>query len=79
MVPDPALIYAFAPGVTKPRLTTTGQVSGMGTNVGPDLRAKLAPQFIEHLARIHTFDHRAHDFESMATPEVGTTRGTECS
>lgn len=76
--PEPALIYAFAEGVTKPRLTSTGQVSGMGTNFGPELRQKLAPQFLDHLARIHTFDYRRHSFESMSVPELGTTQGAEC-
>lgn len=69
--PEPALIYEFAEGVTKPTAATTGQVSGMGTNFGPELRKKLAPQFLDQLARIHTFDHAAHDFESMNVPEVG--------
>lgn len=75
--PEPALVYEFAEGVTKPVTTTTGQVSGMGTNFGPRLREILADQFMDHLARIHTFDHRAHRFESMAAPEVGTTQNAE--
>lgn len=75
--PEPALIYEFADGVTKPSTTSTGQVSGMGTNFGPRLRETLADQFMEHLARIHTFDHRAHRFESMAAPEVGTKQSAE--
>lgn len=75
--PEPALIYGFAEGVTKPRQTTTGQVSGMGTNFGPRLREPLARQFLDHLVRIHSFDHAAHHFESMAVPRVGSTEGTE--
>jgi len=72
--PEPALIYGFVDGVTKPRRTTTGQVSGMGTNFGPDLRARLAPQFLEHLAAIHTLDASKATFTSMEQPEVGTTQ-----
>lgn len=75
--PEPALIYEFAEGVTKPTATTTGMVSGLGTNFGPQLREKLAPQFMDHLARIHTFDYRAHRFESMTAPAVGTTQNAE--
>jgi len=75
--PEPALVYEFAEGVTKPTMTTTGQVSGMGTNFGPELRAKLAPQFMDCLAKIHTFDYAAHDFESMSTPSLGTTQNAQ--
>lgn len=75
--PEPALIYAYAEGVTKPRQTSTGQVSGMGTNFGPRLRETLATQFLDHLVRIHTFDHAAHNFESMAVPRLGSTEGAE--
>ncbi len=71
---EPALIYEFAEGVTKPVTTTTGMVSGLGTNFGPELREKLAPQFMAHLARIHSFDFRAHAFESMTAPAVGSTQ-----
>lgn len=75
--PEPALIYEFAEGVTKPSATSTGQVSGLGTNFGPRLREVLADQFMDHLARIHTFDYRAHDFESMVAPAIGTTQSAE--
>ncbi|HHW32913.1 MAG TPA: phosphotransferase family protein [Paracoccus solventivorans] len=72
--PQPALIYAFAPGVTKSPTTQTGQVSGLGTNFGPDLRAKLAPQFMAHLAAIHHFDFSARSFATMDMPQAGTTQ-----
>jgi aminoglycoside phosphotransferase (APT) family kinase protein len=72
--PEPALIYEFAEGVTKPTSTATGQVSGMGTNFGPQLREKLADQFMRQLASIHTFDFAAHQFESLVAPAVGTTQ-----
>lgn len=75
--PEPALIYEFAEGVSKPTATTTGQVSGIGTNFGPRLREKLAPQFIDHLARIHTLNYRSHSFESLSEPPLGTTQSAE--
>jgi aminoglycoside phosphotransferase (APT) family kinase protein len=70
--PEPALIYAFASGTTKPR-AAAGKVAGIGTNFGPELREKLKPQFIEHLARIHTFDIGGAAFESFDRPAAGTT------
>lgn len=71
--PEPALIYDFVPGVTKPSTTTTGQVSGLGTNFGPELRQLLAPQFMAHLAAIHTFDVAGAEFTSMDLPDLGST------
>lgn len=75
--PEPALIYAFADGVTKPRSTTTGRISGLGTNFGPEFRAKLAPQYLEHLAKIHTIDVAGRKFASLDVPAVGTTQAAE--
>ncbi|MCB1389027.1 MAG: phosphotransferase family protein [Rhodobacteraceae bacterium] len=75
--PEPALIYAFVDGVTKRRAGTTGKVSGLGTNFGPELRARLAPQFVEHLARIHSSDVASRRFESMIAPSLGTTQSAE--
>ena len=54
--PEPALIYAFVDGVTKPRTTESGKISGLGTQFGADYRAKLAPQYLQHLATLHTMD-----------------------
>ncbi len=72
--PEPALIYAFADGVTKPSNTSTGRISGLGTNFGPELRKLLAPQFMKYLALIHTFDHESIQATSLDRPEVGTTQ-----
>ena len=69
--PEPALVYSFVDGVTKPRSAVTGKVSGLGTVFGPDLRAKLAPQFMSQLAKIHTFDPGTADFASMDRPRPG--------
>lgn len=71
--PEPALIYAFAEGISKPRATRSGAVSGLGTQFGPELRAALAPQFVEHLATIHSHDVSAGTFATMEPPGVGTT------
>lgn len=73
--PEPALIYAYVPGVTKPKQTETGKVSGLGTVFGARLRKLLAPQFMKHLAAIHTLDVSGRNFETMDVPEVGSTQG----
>lgn len=51
-LPYPALVYGFSPGVTKPSQSVSN-VTGLGTNLGPDLRGRLAPQFMKQLAAIH--------------------------
>ena len=71
--PEPALIYAFAHGVTKPKLVKNDQISGTGTNFGPELRKRLAPQFVKHLAAIHTFDTRGCDLSAFDMPSLGST------
>lgn len=71
--PQPALIYEFVRGVTKPSTATTGEVSGLGTNFGDLLRANLAPQFMDHLAALHTFDHAQAEFTTMQRPRSGST------
>ena len=73
--PEPVLIYAFVDGVTKPSKTLSGEVSGLGTNFGPDLRRTLAPQYLEHLAAIHTFDYTRATFTTLDVPEAGTPQG----
>lgn len=75
--PEPALIYAFADGVTKPKTTSSGAVSGLGIHFGPELRAALGPQFVEHLALIHAFPIGQARFTTMEAPSPGTTEAAE--
>jgi aminoglycoside phosphotransferase (APT) family kinase protein len=75
--PEPALIYAFADGVTKPKTTSSGAVSGLGIHFGPKLRGTLGPQFVEHLARIHAFPVAEGRFTTMEPPSTGTTQAAE--
>jgi aminoglycoside phosphotransferase (APT) family kinase protein len=70
-LPYPALVYGFAEGVTKPSNSSSG-VSGLGTHLPPELRAQLAPQFVEHLARIHTRDIRSAGLSAFDIPLPGT-------
>jgi aminoglycoside phosphotransferase (APT) family kinase protein len=75
--PEPALIYAFAEGVTKPSTTASGAVSGLGIRFGPELRAKLGPQFVEHLAKVHSFPIESAGFTTMESPSIGTTKAAK--
>ena len=51
-LPYPAMVCGFVTGTAKPS-GDPGKVTGLGQNYGPQLRAKLAPQFIDLLAGIH--------------------------
>jgi aminoglycoside phosphotransferase (APT) family kinase protein len=52
-LPYPGLVYGFVDGRTKPSARPSQQVTGIGTNFGPELRPVLARQFVDHLAAIH--------------------------
>jgi hypothetical protein len=69
-LPYPALVTGFVPGVTKPTASTSG-VSGLGTTLGPELRATLGKQFVECLAAIHTHDVNDPVLEAL-TPRSPT-------
>lgn len=70
--PRPALIYAFADGVTKPTGTSSGKVSGIGTEFDEELRRGLGHQFVRQLAALHTLDVGAASFSTLQTPRVGS-------
>lgn len=74
-LPYPGLVYGFATGVAKPS-QDNDRVSGVGSVLSAGLRARLAPQFVEHLARIHTVDFSAADLSAFDRPSPGT---TECA
>ena len=70
-LPYPGLIYGLVDGVTKPSAGVGGEVSGMGTNYGPRLRKLLAPQFVGHLATIHTRDWHSAELDAFEVPAPG--------
>jgi aminoglycoside phosphotransferase (APT) family kinase protein len=71
-LPYPALIYAFSSGTAKPSYDA-GKVSGLGQNYGHHLREKLAPQFVDLLAKLHTIDiEHIKGLEHFARAEVGS-------
>ncbi len=72
-LPYPALIYAQIEGVAKPTNIQSKQVTGIGINFGPELRDKIAPQFVEHLARLHSLEIKSADTpSSFEFPEIGS-------
>ncbi|NKY64533.1 phosphotransferase family protein [Gordonia rubripertincta] len=75
--PEPALVYDFAVGVTKPTQSSTGTVSGLGTMFGPRLRATLGTQFVEQLAALHSLDVDALNLPSFDRPAPGTSQAAE--
>ena len=66
-LPYPGLIYGFANGVAKPS-GDSAKVTGLGQNYGPELRAKLVPQFIGMLATLHQIP--ASQFAALPSFEV---------
>lgn len=69
-LPYPAIVYGFAKGVTKPSLSSGG-VSGVGTYMPPEIRASLGEDFVQHLARIHSYDWRKADLSAYDAPANG--------
>ncbi len=68
---QPGLITRFVPGVTKPSDVDAHGVSGMGSRFDA-WAPKLAPQYIDCMARIHAFDWRSKDLSYFRAPQPGT-------
>src|SRR3546814_20976381 len=60
----------FRSGVTKPSDSNGVKVSGLGTWLGPDLRAKLRDQFLDHLVTIHAYDWRTRPLPGFEVPDA---------
>jgi aminoglycoside phosphotransferase (APT) family kinase protein len=73
-LPHPGLVYELAEGVTKPSARPSQQVTGIGTNFGPQLRPILGQQFADHLAAIHTVPpERLSALTAFEPAQVGST------
>jgi aminoglycoside phosphotransferase (APT) family kinase protein len=73
-LPHPGLVYGLAEGVTKPSARPSQQVTGIGTNFGPQLRPILGQQFADHLAAIHTVPpERLSALTAFEPAQVGST------
>ncbi len=76
--PQPASIMRVVSGVTKP--SDAGlKVSGLGTWLGPDLRAKLRDQFLDHLVSIHGYDWKAAPLAGFEVPDADATQAARWS
>ena len=65
---EPAVIMRTVAGVTKP--SDAGlKVSGLGTSLGPVLRAQLRDQFLDNLIAIHALDWRSAHLPSFEAPD----------
>lgn len=69
--PYPAIVYGFIQGVAKPT-RAVGGVAGIGTRFPRDVREALAPQFMEHMARIHRIDWTKKDLGAFDHLSPGT-------
>jgi aminoglycoside phosphotransferase (APT) family kinase protein len=67
--PQPAAIMRVVSGVTKPSAAGV-KVSGLGTWLGEELRAKLKDQFLDHLVTIHAYDFRARPLTGYEVPDA---------
>jgi len=69
---QPGLLIEFVPGVTKPTDPSITGVSGIGSNYGRYTEL-LAPQFVENLARIHSWtDWHNKDLSTYVIPRANT-------
>jgi aminoglycoside phosphotransferase (APT) family kinase protein len=67
----PAVIMGFVPGVIKPVAKNAGpNVTGIGTSFDEELRTKLAPHFLAHLARVQNHDWRSAELPSFDVPDA---------
>ena len=70
---QPGLIAQFVHGVTKPSDISSTSVSGIGVRYDA-WAGKLAPQFVDCLARIHGFDWRSRELSYFSAPTESTTQ-----
>ncbi len=70
-LPYPAIVYGFAEGVAKPT-ESSSNVSGVGTHMPTSVRESLGRQYVDHLARLHTFDWSKADLSAFDKPGPGT-------
>ncbi|MGW0891164.1 phosphotransferase family protein [Saccharopolyspora sp. NPDC002578] len=69
---EPALICGRARGIPSPT-EDVPHATGLGTAYGPRLRRLLAPQFVQHLARLHAHDWSGYDLSGFDLPRPDTT------
>lgn len=70
-LPYPGLVYGLVAGATRPAASSAG-VTGLGINMGPELRGPLARQMVRHLVAIHMFNFAEANLSSFDVPALGT-------
>lgn len=76
--PQPAAIMKVVEGVTKPSGAGI-KVSGLGTWLGADLRAKMKDQFLDHLITIHGYDFRTNPLPGFEVPDADSKQAARWS
>jgi len=71
LIGQPAIILGYVHGVTEPTQGKGHGISGIGTHF-EEWASKLAPQFLDALAKVHRFDWHSADLSYFAAPEPGT-------
>ncbi|MCB2049994.1 MAG: phosphotransferase family protein [Novosphingobium sp.] len=66
---QPGIVTSFVTGVAKPP-EATAAVSGLRTAFSSEWRARLAPQFVDNLVKIHEFDYRNADLPHYSIPDA---------
>lgn len=69
-LPHPSIVYGFVNGVAKPT-QSSGGLSGVGTFMPPAIRDRLGGDFVDYLAKIHTFDWQRAELSAFDAPEPG--------
>jgi aminoglycoside phosphotransferase (APT) family kinase protein len=67
----PSMVMEAVPGRTQPKLGS--RPSGVGIAFEPELREKLAGEFLDALVGLHRVDWQRHDLSAFDVPRVGTT------
>ncbi len=70
-LPYPSIVYELMPGIAKPQNVPSEKVTGVGLNFGPELRCKLAPKFVKHIAKLHNFDILRYSPKGFDKIELG--------
>jgi aminoglycoside phosphotransferase (APT) family kinase protein len=76
--PQAAAIMRVVKGVTKPSDAGV-KVSGLGTWLGPELRAKLRDQFIDYLVAIHSYDWKENPLPGFEIPDADSKQAARWS
>lgn len=72
----PAMISRFVKGVSKPP-GGGSNVTGLGAGYSPEWQAKLGGQFVDLMAKFHSFDWRTAALDAFDQPPEGSDAGVQ--